>query len=242
MLQNKVTEYLKRNGFEAFNPKAVLFDMDGVIYDSMYNHSECWHKAMKKCGLEMTREEAYLWEGMRGEEVIQNLARQQWHRELTNEQAHEIYLVKSAIFSSLEPAKKMEGITELFQQIHSDGLNIGVVTGSGQKSLLDRLEEDFCGLIRRDLVVTSYDVRQGKPNPEPYLCGLIKNEVKANEAIVVENAPLGVRAAVNAGIFTIAVNTGPLSNEELIKEGADLVFNSMTDLCEYWINFRQFFL
>ena len=63
----------------------------------------------------------------------------------------------------------------------------------------------------------------------PYLKGMEKAGVEPWEAIVVENAPLGVRAAVAAHIFTVAVNTGPLPNEMLSEEGANLVFSRMTE-------------
>ena len=63
---------------------------------------------------------------------------------------------------------------------------------------------------------------------------LEKAGIKPCEGIVVENAPLGVRAAVAAGIFTIAVNTGPLPDEALTSEGANLVFAKMTDLRDAW--------
>ena len=58
--------------------------------------------------------------------------------------------------------------------------------------------------------------------------------MKPNEAIVIENAPLGVEAGHKAGIFTIAVNTGPLNGEILLNAGADLLFPSMQSLCESW--------
>ena len=64
--------------------------------------------------------------------------------------------------------------------------------------------------------------------------GLQKAGVQAHEAFVVENAPLGVRAGVQAGIFTIAVNTGPLPDEVLLQEGANLLFPSMAALAEEW--------
>ena len=54
------------------------------------------------------------------------------------------------------------------------------------------------------------------------------------EAMVVENAPLGVRAAVAAQCFTIAVNTGPLPDEMLANEGANLIFPRMTALSDAW--------
>ena len=62
--------------------------------------------------------------------------------------------------------------------------------------------------------------------------GLKKAAVEPNQAIVIENAPLGVQAGVAAGIFTIGVNTGPLDDKVLIDAGADLLLNSMQQLSE----------
>ena len=62
--------------------------------------------------------------------------------------------------------------------------------------------------------------------------GLEKAGVKPWEAIVVENAPLGVQAGVAADVFTIAVNTGPLKDEVLLNAGADLLYPSMSALSE----------
>ena len=61
-------------------------------------------------------------------------------------------------------------------------------------------------------------------------------EIAPNNFIVVENAPLGVQAGVAAGVFTIAVNTGPLPDEVLLNQGANLLFHSMQEFCEEWEN------
>lgn len=111
-----------------------------------------------------------------------------------------------------------------------------VVTGSGQLSLLERLEHNFPGTFHKELMVTAFDVKYGKPNPEPYLMALKKGGLKADEAVVIENAPLGVEAGHKAGIFTIAVNTGPLDGQVLLDSGADLLFPSMQALCDEWDN------
>ena len=82
-------------------------------------------------------------------------------------------------------------------------------------------------------MVTAFDVKIGKPHPEPFLIGLQRaGNLKANQALVIENAPLGTESAAAAGIFTIAVNTGPLSDEVLTDAGAKIVFHSMTELLE----------
>ena len=101
-------------------------------------------------------------------------------------------------------------------------------------SLLTRLEKHYPGHFTPEFMVTGDDVRYGKPNPEPYLMALKKAGVVADEALVVENAPLGVRAAVAAGIRTIAVNTGPLDPQLLLNEGASWLFPSMQALADHF--------
>ncbi len=128
----------------------------------------------------------------------------------------------------------MPGALEVLTKIKSEGLTPMVVTGSGQTSLLDRLNHNFPGIFQANLMVTAFDVKYGKPNPEPYLMALKKGGFKPNEALVIENAPLGVQAGVAAGIFTIAVNTGPLHDNVLLNEGANLLFHSMPDFNENW--------
>lgn len=234
-MEEIIRQYLERHGFGQFSPKAVLFDMDGVIYDSMPNHSVSWHDSMKDFGLEMPYEGAYQYEGMRGVETIKTLARAQWNRELSDEEAKKMYAHKAEVFANqckLTPAQIMPGIKTLMQHIKSNGWKICVVTGSAQHALLDKLLIDFEGLLCEELIVTAFDVKHGKPNPEPYLIGMQKCGVEPWETMVVENAPLGVRAAVAARCFTIAVNTGPLPDEMLQKEGANLTFPRMTDLAE----------
>ncbi len=217
-----------------FKLKAVLFDMDGVLFDSMPYHANSWHKVMHAHGLNLSREEAYLHEGRTGSGTINLICQRQLGRDATPEEIKDIYKEKSREFNTYPEATRMPGAWELLQKVKAAGLLPMVVTGSGQASLLDRLEENFPGMFRRELMVTAFDVKHGKPNPEPYLMALQKGELKAEEAIVVENAPLGVEAAVAAGIFTVAVNTGPLDNQVLLDAGADAFFPSMQALCDGW--------
>ena len=214
--------------------KAVLFDMDGVLFDSMPYHSEAWHKVMKSHGLTLSREEAYMHEGRTGASTINIVFQRELGREATQEEIESIYQEKSVLFNSYPEAKPMPGAWVLLQKVKKDGLIPMVVTGSGQLSLLERLEHHYPGMFHKELMVTAFDVKYGKPNPEPYLMALKKGGIKADEAVVVENAPLGVEAGHNAGIFTIAVNTGPLNGQVLLDAGADLLFPSMQALNDTW--------
>ena len=214
--------------------RAVLFDMDGVLFDSMPNHAYAWSHAMTDFGLQMRPEEVYMNEGRTGSGTISLLAQRYWGREATEEECQQIYKAKSRLFDSMPEPGPMSGALEVLERVKASGLMRVVVTGSGTASLLERLEGAFPDMFSKELMVTAFDVRHGKPAPEPYLMGLRKAKIQASEAIVVENAPLGVQAAHAAGIFTVAVNTGPLQDEILKDAGADLVLPSMKSLAHHW--------
>ena len=232
-MQQSVTDTTKAQGFPQ-RLRAVLFDMDGVLYNSMPSHAKAWHRAMAHFGYDLPEQEAYMHEGRTGASTINIVSRRQRGVEESEERIQEIYRVKSQFFNEYPPAEPMPGALELLHKLQAQGLKILIVTGSGQASLLDRLNHHFPGVFSRELMVTAFDVQCGKPDPEPYLMGLQKGGLRAEECVVVENAPLGVRAAKAAGIFTIAVNTGPLPDEALINEGADLLLPSMQTLCDVW--------
>ena len=234
MYQEAINNYLQKQGFGEMNLKAVLFDMDGVLFNSMPNHAEAWHRTMAKFGFTLSREEAYMHEGRTGAGTINIVSLRERGHEATEEEIKQIYQAKSELFNQYPLAERMPGALEVLTKIKEAGLTPMVVTGSGQTSLLDRLNKNFPGIFQRELMVTAFDVKYGKPNPEPYLMALKKGGLQPNEAIVVENAPLGVQAGVAAGIFTIAVNTGPLPDEALLGQGANLLFHSMPDFNEHW--------
>ena len=230
-----IKKYLEEHDFEALSPRVVLFDMDGVLYDSMPNHAIAWQESMAKYGIHMTADDAYATEGARGVDTIHEMVRRQQHREIDEAEAQKMYDLKSQTFHSLPEAPIMPGILDLMRQIHASGLQCGVVTGSGQRPLISRILKDFGDYVDEAHITTAYDVTRGKPLPDPYLMGLHKaGDLAPWQAVVIENAPLGVRSGHAARIFTIAVNTGPLPNNELLAAGANLIFSSMTDFSEHW--------
>ena len=240
MYQLAIRKYLEEHGFETLSPRAVLFDMDGILYDSMPNHSIAWQESMAKCGITMTSDDAYATEGARGVDTIRQMVRLQQHRTISEEEAQKMYDLKTQLFHQLPEPPVMPGILSLMEKIQEGGLQIGVVTGSGQRPLINRILRDFGAYVDEAHITTAYDVERGKPYPDPYLMGLKKaGNLEPWQAIVIENAPLGVRSGHAAKIFTIAVNTGPLPDEELLGAGANLIFPNMQELNDYW--FKTFF-
>ena len=233
MTPSTIIHYLEKHGFGTFEPKAVLFDMDGVLYDSMPNHAVAWQQSMASFGIHMTADDAYATEGARGIDTIRNMVQRQQGRVITLDEAQKMYDEKTRIFHSMPEAPVMPGVRSVMDRFRAMGCTIGVVTGSGQRPLINRLLSDFGDYLDEGRIVTAYDVTRGKPNPDPYLMGMEKaGHVSPWQTIVIENAPLGVRAGAAAQAFTIAVNTGPLPDTSLLDAGADLLCHDMHELCQ----------
>ena len=214
--------------------KAVFFDQDGVLYNSMPYHAKSWAWAMTKHGLPYTEMECYRNEGRTSTGVIQEHHLQMFGTDATPELIDAIYQDKKAHFTKMTGGFPgiIPNVDKVLQYLHSHGIQCWVVTGSGQPDLFNALNDVFDNVFCD--IITSFDVTHGKPDPEPYLKAWERSGFKKSECMVVENAPLGVRAAKAAGLFCCAVNTGPLPDSELAAEHADRIFHSMDELLK-WI-------
>lgn len=231
--EKQISSYLSRHGYDSMQLKTVMFDMDGVLFDSMPYHAQSWHHAMADFGLDLPVDEAFTHEGRTGSGTIHIVMQRQWGRKPSEEECKEIYARKSQYFNEFPEAQRMPGALECVKEVRRMGVTPIIVTGSGQVSLLDRIERNFPGLFHTEWMVCARDVKFGKPNPEPYLMGLKKaGGLMPYNSMVVENAPLGVEAGHKAGCFVIAVNTGPLPDHMLLDAGADVLFHSMKELSE----------
>lgn len=218
------------------NPKikAVFFDQDGVLYNSMPYHAASWAWAMTKHGLPYTEMECYRNEGRTSTGVIQELHQRIFGVEASPELVAAIYKDKSSRFTQMTGGFPgiIPDVDKVLKYLRANDIQCWVVTGSGQPDLFNALNDVFDNAFTA--IITSFDVKHGKPDPEPYLKAWERSGFKKEECMVVENAPLGVRAAKAAGLFCCAVNTGPLPDEELAAEKADRIFHSMAELLE-WI-------
>lgn len=216
------------------NFRYALFDMDGVLYDSMPKHAIAYHESLLPYGIDMSEMMVYECEGKKGVETMKLVAEEQYGRTVSDAEAEEMYEAKCKVFRTMPKAGKIPGVEHLMHRMYDAGWQICIVTGSGQISLLEELTTDFAPMITSDRIICSKDYANGKPAPDPYLMGLQRLDAKAEETVVVENAPLGVMAGKAAGIFTLAVNTGPLPEATFVKAGASKIFRSMKE-AEEWL-------
>ena len=213
--------------------RAVFFDQDGVLYNSMPYHATSWAWAMTKHGLPYTAEECYRNEGRTSTGVIQEYHERIFGTPASQELIEAIYADKSAHFTEMTGGFPgiIPNVDKVLEWLHERGIQCWVVTGPGQRNLINALNETFNHVFSG--IISSFDVQKGKPDPEPYLKAWEKCGFAKSECMVVENAPLGVRAAKAAELFTIAVNTGPLPDEELKAEKADVVLPDMETLLNW---------
>ena len=212
------------------NQQAYFFDMDGVLFDSMPHHAIAWEEVMKKHGLSFTARDCYINEGRTGESVIREAMWKARNRDARPDEIEQIYAEKSAYFHQLGETYPIPNVADVLQHVQSCGHQIWVVTGSGQRTLIDSLHAVFPNIFQRDRMITAFDVTHGKPDPEPYLKAWERSGLPKEKCFVIENAPLGIRSGKAAGLTVYAVNTGILTRGDLIDAGADEVFNSMKEL------------
>jgi len=214
--------------------KAVFFDQDGVLFNSMPYHAQSWELAMNENGLPFTKNQTYKNEGRTGASVINEAYRLVHGVDAPQEVIEAVYSAKSNHFIRLTGGQLPEvipGIKDVLNFLHEHGVQCWVVTGSGQRNLINSLNDTFDHVFSG--IICAFDVTHGKPDPEPYLKAWERSGFAKSECMVVENAPLGVRAGKAAGLYTAAVNTGILSDEDLAAAGADVVLPDMKALLQH---------
>lgn len=200
--------------------KGVIFDMDGVLVDAMPFHCEAIQTAAKQeVNIGIDQRDIYLLEGMPGEDMVRELLRHKRYTgniqkvyddddsENLKSLAHRIHERKKKIFQQINASKPIDGAKELVSSI---SCKKALVSGAAKQEV-DSIIDKYFGKESFDAVVSGEDLEEGKPSPDPFRTALVKMGLTESQAIVVENAPLGVKAANNAGIRCIVtLNDTPL--------------------------------
>lgn len=227
--RHSILNYISRTGFSRIDPEAALIDMDGTLYDSMPSHAHAWKLLTDGLGFNFSEDEFFLYEGMTGEATLRMFFERAGMNIPPKEEIKEMYRLKTYYFKRDGKADIMPGAKKMVAAFADASIKRVLVTGSGQRSIIDKVCTDFDGLFSTDAMITSHDVEKGKPDPEPYLKGMVIAGVKPWQSIVVENAPLGIISGNKSGAFTVAVCTGPIPKSKILEAGPDMTFDSMED-------------
>ncbi len=184
--------------------------MDGVLIDAMSFHAEAFHIAFREeVKLEIDKRDVFLLEGMPGPLLIKEIFKRSNLRPPDENLVESISDRKKELFEEIQRARAFTGVKELIESLNCENCLKAVVSGASRKEIESLLKQTHLGKF--DLIISGEDLGEGKPSPEPFSTALSKLKLKPHEALVVENAPLGVDSAVKANIdFIITLNNTPL--------------------------------
>lgn len=197
--------------------KGVIFDMDGVLIDSMPFHAEAMRIAVKEViNRDINKRTVYLLEGLPGSNLVKEIfRREKIEGGFDDKTIRAISKRKTEIFKKIQKSKAIKGAKELIEELKACKCLKAVVSGSSKEEIESILDENI-GSSAFDFIISGDDVSEekGKPDPAPFQTALDRMNLEPSQAIVVENSPLGVEAAHNARIpFIVTLNNTPLDTQ-----------------------------
>ncbi len=197
--------------------RGLLFDLDGVLVDSTPAVARVWAGWAREHGFDPD-EVVKKAHGRPSLTTIRELLPRADHDAEDRE-------VERREIADVDGVVPLPGAMELLQALPLD--RWAIVTSCTRP--LARVRINAAGLPKPRHLVTSTDVKNGKPDPEPYLKGAQILSVPASECIVFEDAPAGIRAGKAAGARVLALRT-TASDAELLQAGADWIVDNCAAL------------
>lgn len=204
--------------------KAILFDLDGVIVDSLYFHYLAWENMFNNLGGSVKLQTVLEHEGRNSFEILPILM-QESGVNIPEEDRERLINDKREYYRSIAKLTYYNQAFETIQELRNRGYKTALVTACARKNMEKSVSLDNQKLF--DVIVSGEDVSKAKPNPDPYLTAQNALGLKINECVVVENAPLGIQAAKSAGMICIAIES-TLGKEYL--QNADFIINEISEI------------
>lgn len=207
--------------------KAVIFDVDGTLVDSVDFHAEAFQKAFKKFGKDIAFEKIRSQIGKGGDQLLPVFLSEKEIEEFGDDLLDE----RAKIYKSeyLPNVKAFSKVRELFERIKTDGKKVALGSSSPEDELKVLLKIlDVADLIEDK--TSADDAEESKPEPDIFEAALEKlGDPKPSETIVVGDTPYDAEAAKKAGIKTIGVLSGGFPRKELEKDCVE-IYESPADL------------
>jgi HAD superfamily hydrolase (TIGR01509 family) len=204
--------------------EALIFDMDGVLLDSMHLHAMAWKNAFMEAGISIDERDIFALEGENDSGIVKRVLGMNVNESIDMEAILTTLPERKHQLFGRDNVTLFNGVDDMLRQIKGK-FRLAVVSGSDRKIVEMMMAKYFPGIF--DIIVSGDDTEKGKPAPDPYNKAVEMLKVSKENCIVVENAILGVESAKNAGIFTVGIPTY-LTRKEL--EHADIVLHDHEEL------------
>lgn len=201
------------------NIKALLFDMDGVIFDTEGLYTDFWKRELFK----YLPDDPEIFDKVKGSTLNDILTRYFKEEDIRTK-------VVAAIdnFETTMPFYYINGFEEYFRKIKDIGYKCAVVTSSNDKKMANVFNRHPMFKSQYDTIITADDITLSKPNPQCFLLAAERLGVKPEDCAVFEDSIHGLNAARAAGMFVVGVATSNPYN--IVKEMSDAIINDFNEL------------
>ena len=211
--------------------QAFLFDLDGTLVDSVYQHVLAWREALEAGGIHLAVWRIHRQIGMSGGLFVNALARETG-RDVSAEEAERIHQVHSEAFKRYSSqVRALPGAQELLAFLTKAGVPWAIATSGRLQSA--RLSLDLLGVAADVPIITRDMVRHAKPDPDLFLAAAEKLGVDISDTVVVGDSIWDLLAARRARALSVGLLSGGYGREELERAGAYRVYNDPADLLRH---------
>ena len=210
---------------------AMLFDLDGTLIDSVYQHVLAWQEALERAGTRLSVWRIHRRIGMSGGLLINALLRETGH-EITSGDAANLQKWHADAYAKLvAKVRPLPGAVELLSHLAKSKVPYAIATSGMLESAQASLEA--LQVDQRIPVITRDQVRHAKPDPDLFLAAAERLGVSIHDSIVVGDSVWDLLAARRARALGVGVLSGGYGEEELERAGAYRVYEDPYDLMQH---------
>jgi HAD superfamily hydrolase (TIGR01509 family) len=207
--------------------KAVIFDIDGTLVDSVDLHAQAWKEAFKHFGKDIPFEMIRHQIGKGGDQLVPVF----FSREELEEFGEQLQEFRGELFKSdfLNRVRPFPKVRELFLRVKDEGKKIALASSARDDEI--KIYKELTHI--EDLVeeeTSSDDVEKSKPHPDIFAVALDRLNVGPEEAIAVGDTPYDAEAAGKLGLRTIGMRSGGFTERELLSSGCIELYEDPADL------------
>ena len=208
--------------------RALIFDLDGTLIDTVYAHVIAWQRALAEAGMAIEGWRIHRKIGMSGGLFTRAVARE-IGRDLSTSEEKALQNRHGELFAQLLPERQpLPGAVNLLSYLRTNQILFGIATSGRRPEINASLE--ILGIGGDTVVVERGDVARAKPEPDLFLACQQRLGVNVNDCYVVGDAVWDLLAARRAGMLSIGLLTGGYGEDELSRAGAFRVYRSPAEL------------
>ena len=217
-------------GYAGLPTPALLFDLDGTLLDSVYQHVIAWRTALSRVGIDLSVWRIHRRIGMSGGLFVAGLLRETGVR-LTAEEVERVQEVHAEEYvAQIDSVRPLPGATELLHSLTRWEVPWAIATSGGSATARPALE--LLDLPAETPIVTRDMVRRAKPDPDLFLAAARLLDIEPRDAMVVGDSVWDLLAARRAGALGVGLQSGGYGREELERAGAYRVYADPADLLD----------